>query len=138
MRVELEMLSRRLGVERNVKFAGFVEENLKPFYYRAADVFVLPSVMKTEVFPLVFLEASASGLPIVVSDLDTFKCIIEDGYNGIVTKRGDENNLADAIIYLLENEEVREKMGENAKKKVDDYSWERIAEETEKVYEEVS
>ena len=108
---------------------------MKPFYYRAADVFVLPSVMKSEVFPIVLLEASASGLPMVVSDLDTLKCIIEDGYNGIVTKRGDENNLAGAIIYLLENEGVREKMGKNAREKVKDYSWGRIAEMTEKVYE---
>jgi glycosyltransferase involved in cell wall biosynthesis len=137
MRKELEMLSKKVGVEKYVKFAGFVEECVKLLYYRAADVFCLPSVMKSEVFPLVFLEASASGLPMVVSDLDTFKCIIEDGYNGIVTKRGDENNLADAIIYLLENEDTREEMGKNGRKKVEDYSWERIAEETERVYEEL-
>ena len=87
-----------------------------------------------EVFPIVFLEASAAGLPMVVSDLDTFKCIIEDGYNGIVTKRGAENNLADALIYLLGNVDVREKMGMNARKKVEDYSWEKIAEETEHLY----
>jgi glycosyltransferase involved in cell wall biosynthesis len=134
MREELERLCKRLGIEKNVKFAGFVEENMKSFYYKAADVFCLPSVMKSEVFPIVLLEASASGLPMVVSDLDTFKCIIEDGYNGIVTKRGDEKNLADAIIYLLENKEVREKMGINGRKKVKDYSWERIAEMTEKIY----
>ena len=138
MRGELERLCKRLGVEKYVKFAGFVEENMKPFYYRAADVFVLPSVMKSEVFPIVLLEASASGLPMIVSDLDTFKCIIEDGYNGLFTKRRDENNLANRIIYLLENEEVREKMGKNGRKKVEGYSWEQIAEETEKVYEEVS
>ena len=136
MRDELEMLSKKLGVEKNVKFTGFVEEDFKPLYYRAADVFCLPSVMKSEVFPIVLLEASASGLPAVVSDLDTFKCIIEDGYNGIVTRRSDENNLADAIIYLLENENVREKMGKNAKD-VEEYSWDKIAYETEKVYEMV-
>ena len=135
---ELEMLSKRLGIEKNVKFTGFIEESLKSLYYKAADVFVLPSTMNTEVFPLVLLEASASGLSMVVSDLDTFKCIIEDGYNGIVTKRRDEKNLADAIIYLLDNEGVREKMGENARKKIKDYSWEKIAEKTEKIYEDVS
>lgn len=135
MRGELERLRKRAGVDGYIKFAGFVEESMKSLYYRAADVFCLPSVMKSEVFPIVLLEASASGLPMVVSDLDTFKCIIEDGYNGIVTKRGDEKNLADAIIYLLENKDVREEMGKNARKKVGDYSWERIAEETEKVYE---
>ncbi len=73
----------------------------------------------------------------VVSDLDTLKCIIEDRSNGIVTRRGDENSLADAIIYFLENEDTREKMGMNAKKKVEDYSWDKIAEETEKVYNSV-
>lgn len=137
MREELESACKQLGVENYVNFAGFVEENLKPFFYRAADVFVLPSVMTSEVFPIVFLEASASGLPMVVSDLDTFKCIIDDGYNGLFTKRGDEKNLADAIIYLLENEEIREKMGKNARKRVENYSWRRIAEKTEKVYREI-
>lgn len=137
MREELEALSKRFGVDEYIKFAGFVEEELKPLYYKAADVFCLPSVMKSEVFPLVLLEASAAGLPMVVSDLETFKCIIEGGYNGIVTKRGDINNLANAIIYLLENENISEKMGKNARKKVEGYSWERIAEETEKVYKEL-
>ena len=136
MRRELDRLCKKLGVEKYVKFAGFVGDHFKKLlYYKSADVFVLSSF--AEVFPIVLLEASASGLPMVVSDLDTFKCIIEDGSNGIVTKRGDEKNLADAIIYLLENEDVREKMGKNARKKVEDYSWERIAEETEKVYIDV-
>ena len=136
MRKELEELSKRLNVDKYVNFAGFVEESLKPLYYKAADVFVLPSDT-TEVFPIALLEASASGLPMVVSDLDTFKCIIDEGYNGLFTRRGDGNNLADAIIYLLENEDMREKMGKNGREKVEDYSWERIAEETEKVYKDV-
>lgn len=136
MRADLEELSKKLGVENYVKFVGFVEERLKPLYYRAADVFCLPSTLNTEVFPIVLLEASASGLPMVVSDLDTFKCIIDDGYNGLFTKRSDENNLADAIMYLLENGDVRNGLGENARKRVEDYSWSRIASTTEKVYKE--
>lgn len=137
MRGELETLSKKLGIDNHIRFTGFVEETLKLLYYKSADIFCLPSVMTTEVFPIVFLEASASCIPMVVSNLDTFKCIIEEGYNGLFTKRGDEKNLADAIIYLLENGDVRKKMGKNARKKVGDYSWERIAEETEKVYMEV-
>jgi len=130
-------LSEEIGVQKYVRFTGYIEERLKPLYYKAADVFVLPSIETFEVFPIVLLEASASGLPMVVSDLNTFECIIENGYNGIVTKRGDEKSLADEIIYLLENEDVRKRMGENAKRKVENYSWERVAEETEKVYEMV-
>ena len=136
-RIELEELSKRLNIDKYVKFAGFVEERLKPLYYRAADVFVLPSTISTEVFPIVLLEASASSLPMVVSDLNTFKCIVDDEYNGLFTKRKDEGNLADAIMYLLENQNVRERMGKNARKKVEDYSWEKVAEMTEKVYNEV-
>ena len=93
MKGELERLTNKLGIEKHIQFTGFVEKDVKPLYYRAADVFCLPSVIKSEVFPIVFLEASASGLPMVVSDLDTFKCIIDDGYNGLVTKRRDEKNL---------------------------------------------
>ena len=110
---------------------------MKPFYYKAADIFCLPSTMTTEVFPLVLLEASASEIPMVVSDLNTFKCIVENGYNGIIARRGDPEALANAIIYLLENEDTRKKMGKNARKKVEKYTWERIAEMTEKVYQMV-
>jgi glycosyltransferase involved in cell wall biosynthesis len=134
MRSRLEGLTNKLGIGKYIEFVGFVKETSKLLYYRAADVFCLPSTMSTEVFPIVLLEASASGLPIVVSDLDTFKCIIEDEYNGLFTRRADEKSLANGIIYLLENEEIRNKMSRNARKKVKDYSWEGIAEATERVY----
>jgi len=137
MRDELGKLAEKIGIKNHLKFVGFVEESMKPLYYKAADVFCLPSVMKSEVFPIVLLEASAAGLPMVVSHLNTFKCIIEEGYNGLFTKRGDEKSLAEAIVYLLENEDVREKMGQNGRRRVEDYSWERIAEMTEKVYMEI-
>jgi len=135
LKQQLKELSRRLGVEKSIRLTGFVEEGLKPFYYKAADIFVLPSTMRTEVFPLVLLEASASGLPMIVSDLKTFRCIIEDGWNGLFTKRDDYKSLGDAIIYLLENEDLRKTMGRNAKEKVKAYSWEKIAEKYEEVYQ---
>jgi glycosyltransferase involved in cell wall biosynthesis len=134
---EYKKLAEELGIQDWVRFTGYVEEKLKSLYYKASDIFVLPSIETFEVFPLVLLEAAASGLPMIVSDLNAFKCIIEDGYNGIVTRRGDPKALADAIIYLLENEDARKKMGENARRKVENYSWEKIAEMTEKVYEQV-
>jgi len=132
-----EKLAEQLGAQKYVRFTGYIEEKLKPLYYKAADIFVLPSIETFEVFPVVLLEASAAGLPMVVSDLKTFKCIIEEGYNGLFTKRGSEKDLADAIIYLLRNESTRKMMGKNAQKKVKAYSWKKIAEETEKVYKEL-
>ncbi len=134
MREELEMLSKKLGVEKNVEFAGFVEESMKPLYYRAADVFCLPSVMKHEIFGIVNLEAMACSVPVVASKIGGVPDVVKDGENGLLVLPGDSGSLADAIIYLLENEDVREKMGTNGRKKVEDYSWDKVAEETEKVY----
>ena len=135
MKKKYEEIAVNLGVNRNVKFAGFVEEKVKPLYYKSSDVFVLPSF--SEGFGIVLLEASACGLPLVVSNLEVFKVIVEDGYNGLFTKVGDEKDLSDKITYLLENEDVRKKLGKNAMEKVKDYSWDLIAEKTEKVYEEL-
>jgi len=134
LRTKLEDRAKELGVERFVRFAGFITNDLKPLYLRAADIFVLPSTLSVEVFPIGLLEASAAGIPMVVSDLKAFSCIIKEGYNGIVTKRGDEHELANAIVHLLKNQELRDKMSKNAKKEAEDFSWERIAAETEALY----
>ena len=128
----LEKLAHDLGIESNIEFTGFVDDATKVMYYKSADVFVLPSF--SEAFPIVILEASVCGLPLVVSNLEAFRTIVEDGHNGIFTKTGDENDLAEKIIYLLKNEDVRNRMGESAREKVGDYSWDGVAEETEKVY----
>ena len=137
MREELEMLSKGLGIEKNVRFEGFVDDDLKGLYYKATDVFCLPSIMSTECYPLTILEAMACGVPIVASKIGGIPDAVKDGGNGVLVPPRDSEKLADAIIYLLENEDIREKMGGNGKKKVGGYSWERIAEETEKVYETV-
>ena len=135
LRLELEDLSKRLNVEKYVKFAGFVEESLKSLYYKAADVFCLPSTMSTESFGIVNLEAMACGIPIVASKMGGIPDVVRDGENGLLVPPKDSDVLADAIIYLLENEDIREKMGKNGRKKAENYSWEKIAGETEKVYQ---
>lgn len=137
LKEELEELSKNLDMEKHVKFAGFIGNTFKKaLYYRLADVFVLPST-KIESFGIVNLEAMASRTPIVASKLGAIPDVVKDGENGLLVPPGDPEKLADAIIYLLENEEVRNKMSKNARRKVADYSWGRIAEKMEKVYNEV-
>ena len=131
----LEKLAHDLDIESNIEFTGFVDDATKVMYYKSADVFVLPSF--SESFGIVLLEASACGLPLVVSNLEAFRAIVRDGYNGIFTKTGDEKDSAEKIVHLLKNEDVRNVMGENARKKAEKYSWKKIAEETEKVYKEL-
>jgi glycosyltransferase involved in cell wall biosynthesis len=123
--------SEKLGLKNCVKFTGFIDED-KALYYKSADLFVLPSL--SEAFPLSLLEASVSGLPLVVSDLEVFRSIVQDEYNGMFTRTGDAEDLADKIIYLLENENVRNEMGKNAKSKIGNFSWEEIANKTAGLY----
>ncbi|MFC1944243.1 glycosyltransferase family 4 protein [Chloroflexota bacterium] len=132
LRVELERSAVELGIHQSVRFAGFVPRGEVSQYYRSADVFVLLSVSET--FGIVLLEASAAGLPMIASDLEVFKPIVEDGYNGIVLRKLDENDLAQAVVRLLRDDSLRVNMGANARKKVGDYSWAKIAEETEGLY----
>ena len=131
-RKRLEKLSQTFGIENHVEFTGYIKEENKPLYYKATDLFVLPSL--DECFGIVNLEAMACGTPIVASNVGGIPEIIKDKENGLLTPPKDPDALANAITYLLENEDVREKIGRNGRKKVEDYSWDEIAEETEKVY----
>jgi glycosyltransferase involved in cell wall biosynthesis len=134
MKDELEILSKKLRIEKNVRFVGFVEDDMKPLYFKAADVFILPSTMSTESFGIVNLEAMACGVPIVASNIGGIPDIVKNGENGLLVQPKNTKALANAIIYLLENEDVKEKMGKNGRLKVKDYLWEKIAEKTEAIY----
>lgn len=138
MASELKLIAEKLNLCENIKFTGFVDNNTKNKYFKAADVFTLPSTLSTEVFPIVLLEASAAKLPMVVSDLETFNCIIRNGINGIITRRNDYNNLADSLITLALNEKLVSEMSKNAYENVCNFSWSEIADETEKIYERVT
>lgn len=90
-----------------------------------------------EGFPMVMIEAMACGLPAVCFD---FKCgprdIITEGENGLVVKDGDIDGLAEAIVKLMKDDELRKRMGENAKKVVERYSEEKVMNKWVNLYEE--
>lgn len=90
-----------------------------------------------EGFPMVMIEAMACGLPAVCFD---FKCgprdIITEGGNGLVVKDGDIDGLAEAIVKLMKEDELRQRMGENAKKVVERYSEEKVMNKWVNLYEE--
>jgi len=133
---EFRKLAKKFGIDKHVRFTGYVDEREKLLYYNSADIFVFPSMSKHEVFPVVTIESAAFNLPIVVSDLRIFKNRIRDGYNGVYFKTGNENDLAGAITYLLENEELRKRIGRNARKEVEKYyNSKRMAILTYKLYE---
>lgn len=136
----LDVLSdqtKKFDLENDVIFPGFVEEDEKALYYKASDIFCLPSTTMAESFGIVNLEAMASGIPIVGSNLGGIPDIVKDGENGLLAKPRDHQSLADALIILLNDEDMRKKMGDNSLKLVKDYSWDKIAEETEQLYRNI-
>jgi glycogen(starch) synthase len=134
---QLKKQASELELDQHIRYEGFIGENaLKSLYYRAADVFVVPSVNNMEMFPLVLLEGSALGCAMVVSDLETFKCIIKHGYNGIVSKAGDPKSFADGIISILSNPNLQRHLSKNAEEYVQQFSWQAIAKKTEELYQQ--
>ena len=129
---ELKRLAINLNIHNNIKFLGFVTGKSKALYYKASDIFVLPSV--TESFGIVNLEAMASGLPIVASNVGGIPDIVKDNINGLLVAPGDPKDLAKKISRLLDSESLRNRIGVTGKLLSKEYSWERIADKTESVY----
>jgi glycosyltransferase involved in cell wall biosynthesis len=92
-----------------------------------------------EGFPMVMIEAMACGLPAVCFD---FKCgprdIIIEGENGLIVPDGDIDGLAEAMVRLMRDDDLRKRMGENAKKVVEKYSEDRVMGLWVNLYEEIS
>jgi len=137
MENELKKLAQKVGVANNVRFEGFVKESLKPFYYKSADIFILPSINLLEMFGIVNLEAMVCGLPVISSKLGGIPEIVKNGKNGLLVPPSNVDALSNATVYLLENENLRRRMGKLGAKIASEYSWNRIAERMEKIYKEV-
>ena len=137
MKNELKKLAQKVGVANNVRFEGFVKESLKPFYYKSADIFILPSINLLEMFGIVNLEAMVCGLPVISSKLGGIPEIVKNGKNGLLVPPSNVDALSNATVYLLENENLRRRMGKLGAKIASEYSWNRIAERMEKIYKEV-
>lgn len=131
-RESLESLVEKLGLENHVNFIGKVPNERVPEYMIASDVFVLPSL--SEGFPVTVLEAMASGLPIITTNVGGLSEIIKKNENGFLVKPKNVKELSAKISLLLKNDKLRKKIGENNKHAVHKYSWENLVCMIEKVY----
>jgi glycosyltransferase involved in cell wall biosynthesis len=132
---KLQELIQACGVAEKVSLVGHVED-IAP-YYKAADLFVLPSISRAEAFGIVQLEAMASGLPVVNTDVDSgVPEVSVDGETGTTVTPQNAEKLANAINLLLKNPELRTKYGRTAVDRVKrEFSVQGMAERTLRVYE---
>jgi len=131
-RGKLIKLAEKLGL-RNVVFTGALPLEALVKIYSRAGFFILPSI--SEAFGLAALEAMASGCPCIVSSSSGVSKIVREEYNGYIFRQGDVDELAEKIGKLWINSNLRRKMGENARKTVEKYSWIKTARRIVKIYE---
>ena len=131
MKKELSGLVRRLRIERSVYFLPSVADTGRVL--AAMDLFVMPSLK--EGLGLSLMEAQASGLAVIGSDVGGIRSLIRDGYNGLLVGPGDAAALSAAILNLLQDKDKAGLLGQNARSFIqENFPEERMISETERLY----
>ncbi len=131
----LDEVKARYGLKEMVAFLGSRSQDTLPYYYSAADIVVMPSLYES--FGLVALEAMACGTPVVASRVGGLPYVVRDGEAGLLVEENDPAALAEGLRRLLTDEPLRARLGEQAHRIAQGYSWQQVADETIKLYDEV-
>lgn len=124
-----------LGLGEHVRVLGSLPDGKVEHLYRAADLFAFPST--TEGFGLAALEALASELPVVASDLDALRTFLQHGRSALLVPVGDSRALAHALAHLASDPGEREKLQAGGREVAASYTWDRAAIEHERAYAEL-
>jgi phosphatidylinositol alpha-1,6-mannosyltransferase len=132
-RGELEKLAERTGVSAAVRFTGAVPWSELPAHFGAGDVFAMPcrtrrGGLDVEGLGIVYLEASATGLPVVAGDSGGAPDAVLDGETGWVVRGGSPDQAAERILTLLRDPELRRTMGAHGRQWVEaSWRWDLLA-----------
>jgi glycosyltransferase involved in cell wall biosynthesis len=107
----------------NVHLVGYIADADLPDYYRAADVFILPT-RTAEGFGLVLMEAAASGIPSIATDSGAPREVVDDGVTGLLVPPGAPDALASAVSTLHGSPELLEQMSRAALARSASFTWE--------------
>ncbi|MCF8569716.1 glycosyltransferase family 4 protein [Gordonia sp. HY002] len=131
-------LRRRAGdLAGHLKFLGMVDDETKARALRSSDVYVAPN-LGGESFGIVLVEAMAAGAAVVASDLVAFSRVLDGGRAGRLVKTGSPTALADEVITLLRDDELRADYVARGHERADLYDWSRVADQIQNVYDTVT
>ncbi|RME01844.1 MAG: glycosyltransferase family 1 protein [Deltaproteobacteria bacterium] len=119
----------RSGLARQVRYLGRVTEETLVELYNLCDLFILPALDlggDIEGFGIVCLEAASAGKPVVATRSGGIPDAVADGETGLLLPPGDFEAIAQAIRRLVEDPKLRRSMGEAARKRAEDFRWERV------------
>lgn len=135
-RKELEELAKSLNIDKRCKFLGKIPHDKVPEVLHTFDIFAALSESESESFGVAILEASACGLPVVVSDVGGLPEVVEDGVSGMVVQHNCPQEASEAFWKLYNDKEIRKEMGLSGIDRVDKvYKWEASYEKMLKVFE---
>ncbi len=119
----------------DVHFAG-LQNGGRPSYYSSADIYCTPCTKAS--FGVVLLEAMASATPIVASDINGYRLVMEDNRQGILVPETEAAGFAEALLRLLRDPELRQRMGQEGRRTaVETFSWDLVARQVERYYLEL-
>ena len=134
-RGEFEKLAKEIAPEK-IEFSGKIPHEEMSEWYGKCNVFVMHS--RFEPFGAVTVEAMASARPVVASRTGGSIDIVKNNETGILVEFGNIEGIADAIVKILNDEELAKSMGEKGRKRIEEeYSWEREADRMEEIYKEL-
>jgi glycosyltransferase involved in cell wall biosynthesis len=134
-RPRLEALARELGVDRNVEFTGFVDEQRKVELLQ--QMWAKVTTSSKEGWGLTVLEANACGTPVIASDVPGLRDAVKKDETGILYPYGNVDELAARIVQIISDEPLRMRLAANALSWAGEFSWDVAARRTLEVIERV-
>ena len=132
-------LAKALGIEDITAWLGFISQEEAANEWANMDIAVVPSVTDSESFGVSAVEAEACKIPVIISDVPGLMEATQPGVTSVVVTRRSPQALADAIVLLYRNPEVRKRMGEAGRRlAVEKYDYLSCFENIEKIFLELS
>jgi phosphatidylinositol alpha-mannosyltransferase len=136
LRLQYKTMAKILLGDR-VVFTHYVAFADLPVYYRTADIFCAPAT-GGESFGIVLLEAMASGTPVVATDIPGYASVLTHGQEGLLAPPRNPRALADALLKLLTDRQLRLAMAERGVATANKYSWENVSRQVADYYTSIS
>ena len=132
---EMKNYAKLLGLNNKIFFTGVINHNQVMEFMSKCDIFVMPSW--NEAFGVVYLEAMSFKKPIIACKNEGITDVINDGVEGMLVTPRNSDSIIEKLIVLIENEKLRNEMGERGYQKIKSLTWKNNALETLKVYNKI-